>query len=95
MPNSGHIIIRSGARSTGRAQTYEELKRNKLESRPEHDAMQRAKLATREERARNGINAMVRAECDSERQQGREPSESKIRAEVQKVADRAEAKRGK
>lgn len=85
------VRTRSGSRPAPR--TARELLQQKLDDRPETAKMQRVKMMTREEKARAGIDGMTRAHLESARAAGLNVSESEIRAEVQKVADRVELRK--
>ena len=97
MANAGFILM-NGRRGTTRAPrqnlTAKEYLAERMAAKPEAAAIERAKLMTREERARAGIDCMTRDMLnDAQRSGDNRATEESIRSEVVKIAERTESKR--
>lgn len=92
MANAGYILTSGRPRVRRPApKTAREWLERRLDDRPETAAMQRAKLATRDEKARAAIDCMTYHDVEEQKRGGVAlPNEDKARAKMEKVAERCE-----
>jgi hypothetical protein len=95
--NEGFILTSGRPRSRRPTpRTSREYLQQKLDDRPETGLMQRAKLATKDERARNAINCMAYHEVQDQLRSGASlPDEAAARAKMELVAERVENKKAR